>query len=102
MFAKHKIILSWSYPLCKIVKLWIKRSVFPEECKITNIRPLFNRSQKLQTFTLLPVVSKIIEKSIHYQLQDYLKENGLLYKCQSGLRANFSTDSCLAQTTDFV
>ena len=47
---------------------------------------------------------KIIEKSIHihYQLQDYNKENGVLSKYQSDFRANYSTDSCPLQLADFV
>ena len=52
--------------------------------------------------SLLLLVSKIIEKSIHYQRQDYLKENSLLYKYLSGFRAIFSTDLYLAQLKDFV
>ena len=47
-------------------------------------------------------MSKIIEKSITYQQQDYLKQNGLLYKRLSGFNANFSNDLCFAQRTDFV
>ena len=45
---------------------------------------------------------KIIEKLIHHQLQDYLKENGLLYKYQLGFIANFSANSFLVQITNFV
>ena len=44
-------------------------------------------------------MSKVIEKTIRIQ---YLDKNGLLYKYQSGLHANFSTDSCLVQLTDFI
>ena len=47
------------------------------------------------------MVSKIIEKSI-YTLQSNLKETNLFYKYQSGFRANFSTDLCLAPIMDFA
>ena len=33
---------------------------------------------------------------------EYLDENGLLRKYQSGFRANVSTDSCLAPLTNFI
>lgn len=36
---------------------------------------------------------------MHYQLEDYLKENGLLYKYQSGFRELLSTNS---ELTGFV
>ena len=47
-------------------------------------------------------MSKIIEKTIQIQTQEYLDKNGLLYKYQSGFCTNFSTDSCLVQLTDFI
>ena len=47
--------------------------------------------------SLLSLLSKLIEKTIHIQTQEYL-----LYKFQSGFRKNFSTDSCLAQLSDFI
>ena len=47
-------------------------------------------------------MSKIIEKNIKIQTQEYLDKNGLLYKYKSGFRANFSTESCLVQLTDFI
>ena len=47
-------------------------------------------------------MSDKIEKTIQIQTQKYSDKNGLLYKYQSGFRANFSTDSCLVQLTDFI
>ena len=47
-------------------------------------------------------MSKIIEKNIQIQTQEYLDKNGLLYKYQSGFCTNFSMDSCLVQPTDFI
>ena len=47
-------------------------------------------------------MSKIIEKTIHIQTQEYLDKDGLLYKYQSGFRSNLSTDFCLEQYTDFI
>ena len=47
-------------------------------------------------------MSKIIEKTIQIQTQEYLDKSGLLYKYQSGFCAIFSTDSCLVQLTNFI
>ena len=44
----------------------------------------------------------MIEKSIHYQTQDYLQRNELLYSYQSGFEANHSTDTCLSQLTKMI
>ena len=52
--------------------------------------------------SLLPLLSKLIEKAIHIQTQEYLDKHGLLYKFQSGFRKKYSTDSCLVQLSDFI
>ena len=41
--------------------------------------------------SVLPLISKVIEKSIHGQTQDYLQRNKLLHSYKSGFRANHST-----------
>ena len=47
-------------------------------------------------------MSKIIEKTIQIQTQEYLDKNGLLNKDESDFCKNFSTDFCLAQHTNFI
>ena len=44
----------------------------------------------------------MIEKSIHFQIEDYLNKKKLIYMYQSGFRTNNSTDLCLAHLIDFV
>ena len=46
--------------------------------------------------SLLPLISKIIEKVIHDQTQKYLDDYNILYRYQSGFRKSYSTDSCLS------
>ena len=50
----------------------------------------------------MPLASKIIEKLIHFQIEDYLNKKKLIYMDQSGFRTTHSTDLCLAQLIDFV
>ena len=90
-----------------IINLSIKLSTFPEECKIAKLKPLFKKGAKTDSknyrpISLLPLVSKIIEKSIHFQIEDFLNKKKLIYMYQSGFRTNHSTDLCLAQLIDFV
>ena len=66
-----------AYPLAKIINLSVKLSVLPEERKIAKLKPLFKKGSKTEPksyrpLSLLPVVSKIIEKSVYYPLEDYL------------------------------
>ena len=90
-----------------IINLSIKLSTFPEECKIAKLKPIFKKGARTdpknyRPISLLPLVSKIIEKSIHFQIEDYLNKKKLIYMHQSGFRTNHSTDLCLAQLIDFV
>ena len=53
-------------PLCNVVNLSIKQSLFPDQCKIAKLKPLFKKGSKRDTenyrpISLLPVVSKITE-----------------------------------------
>ena len=45
--------------------------------------------------SLLPLVSKIIEKAFKHQIQSFLDKYDIIYKFYSGFRKCFSTDSCL-------
>ena len=94
-------------PLGNIINLSIKLSTFPEECKIAKLKPIFKKGARTdpknyRPISLLPLVSKIIEKSIHFQIEDFLNKKKLIYMYQSGFRTNHSTDLCLAQLIDFV
>ena len=89
------------------VCLSVKLSTFPEECKIAKLKPIFKKGARTdpknyRSISLLPRVSTIIEKSIHFQIKDFLNEKNLIYMYQSVFRTNHSTDLCLAQLTDFV
>ena len=89
------------------VYLSIKLSTFPEECKIAKLKPIFKKgarkdAKNYRPISLLPLLSKIIKKPIHFQIEDFLNKKKLIYMYQSGFRANHSTDLCLAQLIDFV
>ena len=51
---------------------------------------------------MLSVVSKILERAVYTQLEEYLVKKKLLFDFQSGFRSNFSTDSCLTYLTDYI
>ena len=64
-------------PLRNIINLSIKLSTFPEEYKIAKLKPIFKKGARTdpknyRSISLLPLVSKTIEKSIHFQVEYYL------------------------------
>ena len=94
-------------PLGNIINLSKKPPTFIEECKIAKLKSIFKKGARTdpknyRPISLLPLVSKIIEKSIHFQIEDFLNKRKLIYMYQSGFRTNHSTGLCLAQLIDFV
>ena len=57
---------------------------------VNNYRPI----------TILPVVSKLLEKAVYFQLNKFLAEQNLLTTKQFGFRPKLSTGTALAQFTD--
>ena len=94
-------------PITQLCNLSILLSVFPEKCKTAKLKPLFKKGSSTEPknyrpISLLPLISKLIEKVIHDQTQEFLVENKILYKYQSGFRGNHSTDSCLSYLNDKI
>ena len=48
------------------------------------------------------ILSKVIERIIHDQAQEFLSKNKILYRFQSGFRKNYSTNTCLGHLTDKI
>ena len=88
-------------PISELCNLSIKHSLFPTDCHIAKSKPLFKKGstalpKNYRPISLLPLISKIIEKVIHDQTQAFLGENRILYRFQSRFRKHFSTESCLS------
>ena len=47
-------------------------------------------------------MSKILEKTVHKQLENYLRSEKILYDYQPGFRNSYSTDSCLPHLADQI
>ena len=94
-------------PIIQICNLSIKFSQFPKDCKVAKLKPLYKKDTKtdpknFRPISLLPIVSKIIRKVIHFQTTNYLTENNVLCRYRSGFHKNHSTDTSLAYLTDKI
>ena len=94
-------------PICQICNLSIKFSLFPKQCKVAKIKPLFKKGSKTdpknyRPISLLPLISKIIERVVFNQTQEFLQNRGLICRYQSGFRKNYSTDLCLSYLCDKI
>ena len=66
-------------PFRNIINLSIKLPTFHEECKIPKLKHIFKKKARTDTknyrpISLLPLVSKVIEKSIQSQIEGYLNK----------------------------
>ena len=96
-----------SKPISELCNLSIKLGSFPDFCKIAKLKTLFKKGSETnpsnyRPISLLPMISKIIEKLIHEQTSSFLSNNQILYTYQSGFRKNHSTDSCLTFLHDNI
>ena len=71
-----------------------------DSCKVAKLRPLYKKGSLTQPcnyrpISLLPLISKVIEKVIHDQTSTFLNSKNLLYTYQSGFRKKHSTDFCV-------
>ena len=78
-------------PVTQICNLSMKLSHFPHDCKLAKFKPLYKEGSKTDPknylpISVLPIVSKIIEKIIHDQTMDYLSDNKILYRYMSLVR----------------
>ena len=94
-------------PIAQLCNLSINLSSFPTHCKIAKLKPIYKKGSKsdpanYRPISLLPLISKVIEKVIHDQMQNYLDKNKILYPYQSGFRSKYSTNSALTYLTNFV
>ena len=68
--------------LANIISLSIKLDTLPSKCKIAKTYSLLKKriqieAKKYRPISLLPLISKTIEKSILDQIHDYLQRNKL-------------------------
>ena len=93
--------------LSYICNLSLCASTFPSAWKQAKVTPIFKDGDKSDVnnyipISVLPVISKIIERSVHNQLYNYLTVNGLLNSGQSGFRKLHSTTTTLLNVTDYI
>ena len=77
--------------------LSLRTATVPTSWKTALITPIHKNGSKTDAnnyrpISVLPVVSKILEKTVQYQLMDYLEKNHLLSEKQFGYRRKRSTE----------
>ena len=92
--SAHTIALS----VTKLLNLSIKTGKFPKLWKCSKITALFKSGDRTNAsnyrpISILPTLSKILEKAVHTQLYHFLVANKRLSGKQFGFRKGLSTPS---------
>lgn len=94
-------------PMVFICNLSINSGKFPDAWKIAEIRPIFKSGDgacinNYRPISILPALSKVLERIMKKRLVDYLEENLLLSPSQYGFRSGLSTSDAIHDLTKFV
>ena len=85
----------------------LNTGIFPDEFKIAKVIPLFKKDdpkllKNYRPISLLPTISKVIEKIIFTQLSAYFNENKLIFDNQYGFRPKHSTEYAALELVDRI
>ena len=85
----------------------ISSGLFPSNCKIAKLKLLYKRGSKtnLENFSFISVLlltSKIFERIVYDQVDNFLRQNNILYNYQSRFRKDHSADFCLSFLNDKI
>lgn len=94
-------------PLAHIINLSLTSGVFPMDWKRARVTPLFKAGARddvgnYRPVSILPVISKLLERIVHDQLYRSLVDGNVLSRWQSGFRPGFSTTTAATYLVDAI
>ena len=94
-------------PLTRIINESLSQRTVPSECKYAKVTPLYKRGistdmDNYRPISVLPVVSKVLERVVHHQLHSFLSKHRLLSPFQCGFRRNHSTEFAAIAFSDYI
>ena len=97
----------YAQPLVHICKLSITQGYFPEELKIAKVVPIFKSGDpkifnNYRPISVLPVMSKILEKLMFNRVIDFFNAKNLMYSLQFGFRKFHNTSAALLYLVDKI
>ena len=101
--SKHIIVPVFT----TIVSLCFEQGIFPRVFKRALITPVHKSGARdsvtnYRPISVLPALSKVLEKLLNRQLVGFLENNHILSNCQFGFRAGRSTDGAVSSLVEHI
>lgn len=82
--------------LVHLINICLNEGIFPENLKRAVVKPMYKSGSKnsmnnYRPISILPYISKVLEKIIHKRIMDYLSNNNILSSSQFGFQRTLST-----------
>ena len=92
-------------PLTLIINQSLNTGIFPEKLKIAKVLPIFKKDDEFllnnyRPISLLPALSKILEKVVFQQLYSFFDSLNLFYSSQHGFKTLHSTETAALEFID--
>ena len=89
-------------PISVLVNISLRSGIFPDIYKIAKVVPIYKSKNKedignYRPISLLPTLSKILEKIMHKRTFNFLQKSKILYSSQYGFRSKHSTNDAIAE-----
>lgn len=105
---KNYIVMHYIMPILEhIFNFFLMNGVFPAQWKSALVCPIPKvrnptTLQHYRPISILPTMSKVLERIVCGQIRAYLEDAGLYDQYQSAYRSNYSTQTCLIRMLDEV
>ena len=91
-------------PLTFLINKSLLTGTFPDSMKIAKVIPFYKSKDKRELnnyrpISLLPVLSKVLEKVVYNRLYNFLLRHNILYDSQYGFRNSHSTVNAISELT---
>ena len=91
-----------AFPLSIIINNSLAKGLVPNMAKLAKIIPIYKAKDKKnisnnRPISLLPVISKILEKVVHKNVYTFLEKNKVMHASQYDFRKNLSTVNAITE-----
>ena len=96
-----------SYIIADLINTCFQNGIFPKSLKKAVVLPLFKKDDpeimsNYRPISILPTLSKVIEKCLKTRLLHYFSRNNLFNSCQFGFQAGVSTQDAILNLTEKI